>query len=173
MAVLSQARNDCGHISGKDMGDKNPTVLMGKSGIKGSMINVTQMTACIGQTSLRGKRILRGYRNKALPYFKEGDISAKARGFIRNSYIEGLNPIEYYFHSMSGRDGLVDKGINTARSGYMQRRLVNAMIDLFLKEDLTVRDASGTIIQFKYGEDGVNPQKTQGEKAIKIEKYLP
>ena len=172
MQVLSQARTDAGNAAGESMGIKNPAVLMGKAGVRGSMLNVTQMTACVGQTALRGKRILRGYRKKALPYFKEGDISAKARGFIRDSYVEGLNPIEYYFHSMSGRDGLVDKGINTSRSGYMQRRLVNAMIDLSLKEDLTVRNAAGMIIQFMYGEDGVNPQKTKGQKAIKIEKYL-
>ncbi len=172
MDVLSKARNEAGNVAGDDMGLKNPAVIMGKAGVRGSMINVTQMTACIGQTALRGKRILRGYRKKVLPYFKEGDISAKARGFIRSSYVEGLNPIEYFFHSMSGRDGLVDKGINTAKSGYMQRRLVSAMIDLSLKADMTVRNAAGTIIQFIYGEDGVNPEKTRGQKAIKVEKYL-
>ena len=120
--------------------------------------------------SLRGQRILRGYKNKALPYFKEGDISAKARGFIRNSYIEGLNPTEYFFHSMSGRDSLVDKGINTAKSGYMQRRLINALLDVSLKEDLSARDSAGTIVQFMYGEDGVNPLKCRDEKAVDVGK---
>ncbi|MEM0372459.1 MAG: DNA-directed RNA polymerase subunit A', partial [archaeon] len=110
MTVLTEARNEAGRIAEHDLGKDNPAVLMGKAGIRGSMINVTQMTACLGQTSMRGKRILRGYRNKTIPYFKEGDISAKARGYIRDSYIEGLTPTEYYFHSMSGRDSLVDKG---------------------------------------------------------------
>lgn len=171
MSVLSQAREDCGRIVERDLGQDNSVVMMGKIGTKGNMLNVTQMTACIGQTALRGKRILRGYRNKTLPHFKEKDISAKARGFIRNSYVEGLSPIEYYFHSMSGRDGLVDKGINTAKSGYMQRRLINALIDISFKNDKTARDADGTIIQFKYGEDGLDPVKTKGN-TIDIDKII-
>ncbi|MFH0986902.1 MAG: DNA-directed RNA polymerase subunit A' [Candidatus Micrarchaeota archaeon] len=164
MGELAKARNHCGRIVEKDLGPENHAVLMSRVGAKGNILNLIQMTACIGQTSLRGKRIARGYRNKALPHFKEGDISAKARGFIRSCLVEGLRPEEYFFHSMSGRDSLVDKGINTARSGYMQRRIINALLDIYSKEDGTVRDSSGSIVQFEYGEDGVNPQRIEAGK---------
>jgi DNA-directed RNA polymerase subunit A' len=141
---------------------------MTKTGARGKIINLIQMNTCVGQTAVRGSRINRGYRTKALPYFKEGDISAKARGFIKSSFIEGLTPSEFFFHAMSGRDTLIDKGINTSKSGYMQRRVMNALLDISMKEDNTVRDASGNIIQFRYGEDGANP--TAGK--INVDKII-
>ncbi len=166
MDVLARTRTDVGRVIERSLGQENPAVLMSKSGARGSLINVTQMAGCIGQTSVRGKRISRGYRNKSLPHFKEGDISAGARGFIKSSFKDGLKPTEFFFHAMSGRDGLVDKGINTSVSGYMQRRLINALMDLIVEQDSTVRDASSNIIQFAYGEDGLNPMKT-GEENLK------
>ena len=173
MGELTKSWKMCGRTAEKDLGDDNFAVLMGRVGARGSIINVAQMSACIGQTALRGKRILRGYRKKALPYFKEGDISAEARGFITSSFDMGLTPIEYFFHSMSGRDSLVDKGINTARSGYMQRRLINALLDVSLQPDLSARDSAGMIVQFKYGDDGVNPLFCKNDKdVVDIEKYI-
>lgn len=157
MAELTRHWKTCTLIAEEDLGTDNFAVLMSKAGSRGSPINVTQVGAAVGQTALRGKRILRGYRKKALPFYLEGDISAEARGFIKSSFKKGLNPKEYFFHSMSGRDALVDKGINTARSGYMQRRMINALLDVTLRPDLSARDSVGTIIQYKYGEDGVNP----------------
>ncbi len=163
MAELKRVWKSAGIAAEDDLGPDNFAVLMSRSGARGSLINVTQMGAGIGQTSLRGKRILRGYRRKALPYFKEGDISAPARGFVKSSFKKGLTPIEFFFHAMSGRDALVDKGINTAKSGYMQRRMINALLDITLKPDMTARDASGTIIQYMYGEDGINPTYTMND----------
>lgn len=173
MGELTKSWKMCGRIAERDLGDDNSAVLMGRIGARGSIINVAQMSACVGQTALRGKRILRGYRKKALPYFKENDISADARGFVTNSFDEGLTPIEYFFHSMSGRDALVDKGINTARSGYMQRRLINALLDISLKPDMSARDSAGTLVQFKYGDDGVNPLFCKNDgSALDIDKYF-
>jgi DNA-directed RNA polymerase subunit A' len=170
MEVLERARQDNYLTAEQDMGMNSNPVLTVKIGAKGGSINIVQMASCLGQTTMRGKRIVRGYRSKTLPYFKEDDISAKARGFIRNSYKSGLSPTEFFFHAMSGRDSLIDKGINTAKSGYMQRRLVNALLDISLKEDHSVRDAAGTIVQFKYGEDGLNPMKVKDK--IKTDKYF-
>jgi DNA-directed RNA polymerase subunit A' len=172
MTELGKGRDKAGRIAERALGMDNHAVIIPRVGAKGSLINVTQMVACIGQTALRGKRILRGYTNKALPHFREDDISPKARGFIGHSYKQGLTPIEYFFHSMSGRDALVDKGIRTARSGYMQRRLINALLDILLMQDRTVRDSSGTIIQFVYGEDGADPQKCEKDRAVDVDKYL-
>ncbi|MGQ9588626.1 MAG: DNA-directed RNA polymerase subunit A', partial [Thermoplasmata archaeon] len=95
---------------------------------------------------------------------KKGDLGSEARGFIKNSYKSGLTPTEYFFHSMGGREGLVDTAVRTSRSGYMQRRLINALEDLKVMQDGSVRNTAGTIIQFSYGEDGIDPSRSvQGD----------
>jgi len=172
MAELGKARDRAGRAAERDLGKSNFALLMSRSGAKGSAINVTQMSACVGQTAMRGKRILRGYRNKTLPHFKEGDISAKARGFIKNSFRHGFTPVEYFFHSMSGRDSLVDKGVRTSKSGYMQRRLINALLDISLRSDRSARDSAGNMVQFLYGEDGLNPIYSSGSGTVDVKKHL-
>ena len=101
--------------------------------------------------------------------FKEGDLSAIARGFVKASYRSGLTPIEFFFHAMGGREGLVDTAVRTSTSGYMQRRLVNALQDVKNENDGTVRNAIGQIIQFIYGEDGVDPAKSDHGKAMNMD----
>lgn len=159
MVELAKARFKVTRILDKRLGNDNHLVIMAKVSGRGNILNLTQMSGCIGQTALRGQRLLRGYKKKILPHFEEGDIGAKARGFIRSSFKDGLTPSEYFFHAMSGRDGLVDKGIRTASSGYMQRRLINALLDISLKSDGTVRDSAGNIVQMEYGEDGLEPSR--------------
>jgi DNA-directed RNA polymerase II subunit RPB1 len=53
---------------------------------------------------------------------------------------------------------------DTADTGYIQRQLIKSMEDLTVQHDGTVRDANNNIVQYHYGEDGVNPTKieTQG-----------
>jgi DNA-directed RNA polymerase subunit A' len=122
----------------------------------------------VGQQSVRGKRILRGYLGRALPHFKSGDATPKARGFVYSSYQTGLDVIEFFFHSMGGREGLVDTAVRTQQSGYMQRRLINALEHVRLEYDGTVRNSTGDIIQFQYGEDGVDPAKSDHGKAVNV-----
>jgi DNA-directed RNA polymerase subunit A' len=158
MVELGQSRGEAGKIAAKHAGE-NSAVLMAKTGARGSMLNLTQMSGSVGQQAVRGQRIKRGYYNRTLSCFKQGDVSAGANGFVRSNFKRGLTPSEYFFHSMGGREGLVDTAIRTGRSGYMQRRLINAMQDLVVYPDLTVRGDGGVIIQFKYGEDGIDPMK--------------
>jgi len=99
--------------------------------------------------------------NRTLPHFKPGDLGAEAHGFVYSSYKDKLNPIEFFFHAMGGREGLVDTAVRTSQSGYMQRRLINALQDVRVEYDLTVRGTDGSIIQFRYGEDGVDPAKSE------------
>jgi DNA-directed RNA polymerase subunit A' len=172
MAILGKARADAGKIAEADLGEDNSAIVMSRVGSRGGLLNVTQMSACVGQQAVRGGRVLRGYRNKSLPHFKEGDIGIDSRGFVRSSFKKGLNPIEYFFHGMGGREGLVDKGIRTAKSGYMQRRLINALQDLVLRADGTVRDATDVIVQFKYGDDGVDPMRCYGNDAVQLKKEI-
>lgn len=126
------------------------------SGSKGSKINIAQMTSCVGQQNVEGKRIPFGFEKRTLPHFQKFDYSAISRGFISNSYLTGMTPQEFYFHAMGGREGLIDTAIKTAETGYIQRRLVKAMEDAVVRSDSSVRNGFGKIYQFAYGEDGFN-----------------
>ena len=172
MKTLAHARDEAGKIASKYLGLENPSVIMARSGARASMLNLSQMAGSIGQQSVRGQRLHRGYQGRTLPHFKEGDLGAKARGFVESSYKRGLNPIEYFFHSMGGREGLVDTAVRTSRSGYMQRRLINALEDLKVTEDRKVIDTAGNIIQFVYGGDGIDPTRSVWGENINMDEVL-
>ncbi len=172
MKVLGRARDQAGQIAGKHLGINNSAVIMARSGARGSMLNLSQMAGCIGQQAVRGERLSRGYWNRTLPHFRKGDLGAEAKGFVKASYKSGLHPTEYFFHAMGGREGLVDTAVRTSRSGYMQRRLINALEDLKVKEDGTVRNTANTIIQFRFGEDGVDPSRSVQGHAVDIDDIL-
>ena len=160
MQVLGKARDQTGQIAGRHLGLGNSAVVMAVSGARGSMLNLTQMAGCIGQQSVRGERIVRGYDDRTLPHFKKGDRGSDAHGFIAHSYKGGLNPTEFFFHAIGGREGLVDTAVRTSQSGYLQRRMINALQDLKVAYDGTVRTTGGRIIQFQYGEDSTDPTKS-------------
>ena len=168
MNELAGARDKAGQVADEDFDIENSGIIMTRTGARGSNLNIGQMTACVGQQSVRGKRIMRGYVNRALSHFKAGDPSPKARGFVYASYQQGLDPIEFFFHAMGGREGLVDTAVRTQQSGYMQRRLINALEQLRVEYDGTVRNSIGDIIQLKYGEDGVDPAKSDHGKAVNV-----
>jgi len=170
--VLADARDKAGSIAAEYLGLENHAVVMAKTGARGNILNLTQMTAVIGQQSVRGERIMRGYKDRTLPHFKPGDIGARARGFVYSSYKSGLNPLEFFFHAMGGREGLVDTAVRTSQSGYMQRRLINALQDLKVEYDGTVRAPGGVIVQFKYGEDGIDPARSDHGKATSIDRII-
>jgi len=172
MRVTGKTRDMAGEIAGKHLGLNNSAVIMAKSGARGSMLNLSQMSGCVGQQAVRGERIHRGYQYRTLPHFKKGDLGASAKGFVASSYKSGLSPTEYFFHSMGGREGLVDTAVRTSRSGYMQRRLINALEDLKVEKDGTVRHAGGEIIQFIYGEDGIDPTKSFGGDAVDVNRII-
>ncbi|KAL7238531.1 hypothetical protein ACSBR2_004591 [Camellia fascicularis] len=139
---------------------KNCISLMTISGAKGSTVNFQQISSCLGQQELEGKRVPRMVSGKTLPCFPPWHFSSRAGGFISDRFLTGLRPQEYYFHCMAGREGLVDTAVKTSRSGYLQRCLVKNMECLKVCYDYTVRDADGSIIQFTYGEDGVDVHQT-------------
>ena len=154
LQTLNGIRTKIGKIVGKEVPRSNPISVMINSGAGGNVLNITQMACCVGQQALWGKRIGIGYTNRTLSFFKEGDLSPKARGFIYNSFLKGLQPYEFFFGAITGRDSLMDTALRTPKSGYLYRRLANALQDIRVEYDGTVRDGSGAILQFKYGEDG-------------------
>jgi DNA-directed RNA polymerase subunit A' len=177
MQELGRARDKAGEIAGKNLGFAgelaldNSAVVMAVSGARGSMLNLTQMAGCVGQQSVRGERIKRGYYDRTLPHFRKGDLGADARGFVRSSYKKGLTPTEFFFHAIGGREGLVDTAVRTSQSGYLQRRLINALQDLEVEYDGTVRSGE-KVVQFVYGEDGIDPTRSDYGKSVNVHKIV-
>ena len=161
LELLNKVRNKIGDLVAENALDNNSTILMAKSGAKGNLLNLAQMAACVGQQALGGQRIKKGYRGRTLSLFKRGDLSPAAGGFVRGGFKDGLNPYEFFFHAMTGRDALMDTALRTPKSGYLYRRLANALQDLKVEYDGTVRDAHKRVIQFKYGEDGIDVSRSE------------
>jgi DNA-directed RNA polymerase subunit A' len=169
MATLAEARDSAGAVAGEHLGLENTAVIMAQTGARGSRLNLSQMAAVVGQQAVRGERISRGYVGRTLPHFERGNLGARARGFVTSSYKSGLDPIEYWFHAAGGREGLVDTAVRTSTSGYMQRRLMTALQDLKVETDGTVRTAPGRIVQFRFGDDGVDPSKSDHGRSVNID----
>ena len=158
---LNKATELSGKIGLGSLAEDNRLIAMMRAGSKGTIINIAQMMACVGQQAPEGRRIPYGFTDRTLPHYKKYDDGAEARGFVESSFIQGLTPQEFFFHAMSGREGLIDTAVKTADTGYIQRQLVKAMEDLVIEFDGTVRDARKNIVQFHYGEDGINSTKIE------------
>jgi len=135
---------------------ENTFSLMVNTGAKGSTVNQSQVSCALGQQALEGRRVPRMSSGRTLPSFAPYDPNPRADGFIADRFLTGLRPQEYFLHCMSGREGLVDTAVKTSRSGYLQRCLVKHMEELKVCYDSTVRDCEGGVVQFLYGEDGLN-----------------
>ena len=170
IGILNQTTNEVARISLTKIDEKtNRMFNMVKSGSKGKETNIAQIMACVGQQNVDGKRISYGFTDRTLPHFTKYDDGPEARGFVENSFISGLSPQEVFFHAMGGREGLIDTAVKTSDSGYIQRRLVKAMEDAKIYYDNTVRNSSGTIIQYIYGEDGMDGCKIENQFIPTIE----
>ena len=154
--ILNDARDKTGASAQKSLSEHNNFKAMVVSGAKGSKINISQVIACVGQQNVEGKRIPFGFRKRTLPHFIKDDYGPESRGFVENSYLAGLTPSEFFFHSMGGREGLIDTAVKTAETGYIQRRLIKAMESVMVTYDGTVRNSNGQVIQLRYGEDGLD-----------------
>lgn len=138
----------------------NNLQLMVQSGAKGSTVNTIQISCCLGQIELEGKRPPMMISGRTLPSFPPFDTLPKAGGFIASRFMTGIQPQEFFFHCMAGREGLIDTAVKTSRSGYLQRCLVKHLESLIVNYDMTVRDSNGSIVQYLYGEDGLEVTKS-------------
>jgi DNA-directed RNA polymerase I subunit RPA1 len=143
--------------------DNNFEMMTG-TGAKGSKVNHSQICCLLGQQQLEGQRVPVMASGKTLPCFQPLETDARAGGYIADRFLTGIRPQEYFFHCMSGREGLVDTAVKTSRSGYLQRCLVKHLESLTVAYDRSVRDNDGGIHQFLYGEDGIDPVKQLGLK---------
>lgn len=147
----------------------NNLQLMVQSGAKGSTVNTMQISCLLGQIELEGKRPPLMISGRSLPSFQPYDTSPRAGGFIDGRFMTGIQPQEFFFHCMAGREGLIDTAVKTSRSGYLQRCLIKHLEGLSVGYDHTVRDADGSVIQFAYGEDGLDVLKCQFLKKDQFE----
>ncbi|EDV92173.1 GH24768 [Drosophila grimshawi] len=154
---LSGIREQAAKTCFAELHPTNSALIMALSGSKGSNINISQMIACVGQQAVSGKRVPNGFENRALPHFERHSAIPAARGFVGNSFYSGLTPTEFFFHTMAGREGLVDTAVKTAETGYLQRRLVKCLEDLVVHYDGTVRNAINEMVDTIYGGDGLDP----------------
>ena len=167
--ILNKATEQAGKIGRSSLSPQNRFLMIVNSGSKGNSINISQMLSCLGQQSVEGKRVPYGFEHRTLPHFSKYDDSPNARGFIENSFISGLYPHEMFFHAMAGRIGLIDTAVKTSETGYIQRRIVKSLEDIYISYDMTARNHMGKIIQFAYGDDGFDSTKVENQNFPLVE----
>nr|XP_054764131.1 DNA-directed RNA polymerase I subunit RPA1-like [Lytechinus pictus] len=139
---------------------ENNLQLVVLSGAKGSVVNCLQISCLLGQIELEGRRPPLMVSGRSLPSFLPYDTSPRSGGYVAGRFLTGIKPQEYFFHCMAGREGLVDTAVKTSRSGYLQRCIIKHLEGLVVNYDQTVRDSDGSIVQFQYGEDGLDISRT-------------
>ena len=161
--ILNKATGDASKVGRDNISDNNRFKSIVDSGAKGSVTNILQMMSCLGQQSVEGKRVPYGFEHRTLPHFNKFDDSPNARGFIENSYINGLTAHELFFHAIAGRIGLIDTAVKTSQTGYAQRKIVKSLEDITITYDMTARNHMGKIVQFCYGDDGFDSTKVESQ----------
>ncbi|MCP9257334.1 DNA-directed RNA polymerase III subunit RPC1 [Dirofilaria immitis] len=142
---LSAIRDHAGQACLRNLSRHNAPLAMAVCGSKGSFINISQMIACVGQQAISGHRPPDGFEDRSLPHFERRQKTPAAKGFVENSFYSGLTPTEFFFHTMGGREGLVDTAVKLPK------------LDLCVNYDGTVRSSVGDVIEFTFGEDGLDP----------------
>ena len=169
--VLSTVRTNLAGVLTKQLSKHNSPMVMATSGSKGSNVNVAQMAALLGQQDIEGKRVQDGFQDRTLPHFAKHEKSPPSKGFVSNSFFTGLTPYEFIFHGQGGRVGLVDTAVKTAETGYMSRRLMKSLEDLSTQYDSTVRNSSSNVVQFRFGDDELDPVDMEGSaKPVEFER---
>lgn len=157
---LNESRNIIGSAAMAEISQDNQFYTMIYAGSKGSKVNITQIQGCIGQQNVMGNRIQKDWTNRTMTCYPKGCNSPESRGFISHTYLEGLTPQEMYFCAMAGREGLIDTAIKTAQTGYVERRLMKCLENIVTHRDGSARDGD-TVIQFKYGDDGLDAMRIE------------
>jgi DNA-directed RNA polymerase II subunit RPB1 len=166
--ALNKCRDDSAKKALSKVRRTNSFKCMIEAGSKGSDLNIQQIAVFVGQQNVGGQRIPFGFRRRTLPHFCLDDYGESSRGMATRGYVEGLKPHEFFFHTMAGREGLIDTAVKTADTGYLQRKLIKALEDVHAAYDGTVRNANQDIIQFMYGEDGLDGARIEGSQGFSL-----
>ena len=165
LAALNRAKDIGLKIAKESLDPSNNFLSTVISGSKGDMFNIMQISGLLGQQNINGNRIGNTLNNnkRSLVHYpfeiKDDLMRYESNGFINRSFVKGLTPRQFYFHSMAGRDGCIDTAMNTSTSGYIQRRIVKLTEDLKIQYDGTVRDNIGSILQLSYGGSNIDPKE--------------
>jgi DNA-directed RNA polymerase II subunit RPB1 len=173
--IISAMKNVANQINSEvinSLPKTNRIVQMVDSGSKGGEQNITQMVAALSQQLIEGKRVQYTLQDRTLPHFARYDDGVESRGFVEHSFVDGLMPAEFFFHAQAGREGLIDTAVKTSDTGYIQRRLMKTMEDQHVEYDGTVRNVTGSIVQFHYGDDGIDAVHVEGQSCDLVMKSL-
>ena len=158
--ALNKLRTPVGELVEKEKAkEDNNLVLMTRGGFA-KLLNLALMSGFAGQQTIQGERIHKGFVGRTTSHFKRGDLGPRAHGFVAHGFVDGMDPIETFFNAIAGRNNLMDTAMRTPKSGYMQRRLINALQDLKVSYDGTIRDAGQRIVQFTFGGDNIDVSKS-------------
>ena len=146
--------------------NNNTALVASIGGSRGRILNVVNMLGLWGQVTVRTGRPKAGFSERLLSSSPKGSNQVMDYGFVQSNFFDGMSPREYFCHAIGGRQGEIDTGVATKVSGYLYRRLSNALKDLVVNDELKVTTADGQVIQFMYGEDGLSPEKAYLGKNI-------
>ena len=172
IGILGKALKETTNIIKKNWKKENNFYQMYTAGSKGKDKNIGQMMGSIGQNTLSGDRMRTSFKTRTLPHYEKNDNSPVTKGFVKNCYIVGLEPDEFYFHTISGREGITDTAVKTASSGYIQRRFIKTMEDISVKYDGTIRNSMNDILQFFYGGDSLSTTSIELSQVSNLELNL-
>ena len=167
-SALNKCREEAAKKALSNVRRTNSFKVMIEAGSKGTDLNICQIAVFVGQQNVAGSRIPFGFRRRTLPHFMLDDYGETSRGMANRGYVEGLKPHEFYFHTMAGREGLIDTAVKTSDTGYLQRKLMKALEDVHAAYDGTVRNANQELIQFMYGEDGLDGARIEGNQVFPL-----
>jgi DNA-directed RNA polymerase II subunit RPB1 len=158
LSVMDDTMTTVGGLVKTYMRPTNSIKAMVECGSKGSVVNWTQISGCLGQQTVRGDRIANNQGKSVLSCFHGQPPTASSLGFVSGCYSRGLSPSECFFHAMGGREGIVDTSVRTSETGYLQRRLVKSMESIVVGYDGVLRKAGSnkTVVDFCYGGDGLD-----------------
>lgn len=141
--------------------DWNGLFKMVATGSKGSIPNLLHIMGGIGSIMINSSRMVEDFcSGRTSPYFARGSVEPEAYGFVKNSYVSGMNAAEFVFSSMNGRYDLINKALSTASTGYQNRKAImalqSAIVDNLRRICFDVR-----VVQFLYGGDGLDARKVE------------
>jgi len=110
---LNAFSSEIGNILMKSLGPDNNLFVCIDSKSKGNLMNMQHLMGCVGQKSVEGTRIKKKVENRSLPIFHRDEDTPEARGFIKSSYVDGINSYEFFYDAMAGREGLIDTAIKS------------------------------------------------------------
>ncbi|KAM0862543.1 hypothetical protein ACQ4PT_045198 [Festuca glaucescens] len=157
---------------------ENSMIVMMNAGSKGSMLKFVQQTACVGlqlparkfpfripsEISCARWNKLKSLDSDNAEGTGECLGGQNSYAVIRNSFIDGLSPLECLLHSIVGRANCFSE--NADVPGTLTRNLMYHLRDTYVAYDGTVRSSYGQqITQFTYGtaEDMYTDGSLEGE----------